>query len=312
MHVDAPEAGVEDVAANVVEVHVDLVGAQLLQPPRDVVGLVVDRPVEPELAGEPRRLLVAAADADHAAAVDLGDLRGQRARRAGGRRHDDRLAGLGLADVEDADVGGEACGPVHRQQRRQVGVELERRRHAVVADDPVLLPARQPVGRLADRELLALRRDDHPDRGAAHRLADLDRREVALAPVEPRAHGRVDAHVLHLEQRLAVGDLGDRCLDELEVVVAHEALGPLLQDRSLPVDLPHGPEPTGPTGVERSETWPERPAERSEARAGTMGLTSSRRRLALLVRFSRVELSEIMHDDPAHPGSPRATPAARP
>src|SRR4051794_39098829 len=31
------------------------------------------------------------------------------------------------------------------------------------------------------------------------------------------------------------------------------------------------------TGVERSETWPERPAERSEAGARNMGLTSIRR-----------------------------------
>ncbi len=37
--------------------------------------------------------------------------------------------------------------------------------------------------------------------------------------------------------------------------------------------------------VERSVTWPERPAERSEARAGNMGLTSMRRRSALLLRM---------------------------
>ena len=82
-----------------------------------VVGLVVDGGVEAELLGQQRALLGAAGDPDDARAVDLGELAGDRADRAGRGRDDDRLARLRLADVADPDPRGE---PGHAE-RAQVG-----------------------------------------------------------------------------------------------------------------------------------------------------------------------------------------------
>ena len=85
---------------------VDAVRAGRGEPLASSRALVVDGGVEAELVGEPGALLVAAGDADGAAALDLGDLADHGADRAGRRRDDHRLAGLRLADVEQAEVGG--------------------------------------------------------------------------------------------------------------------------------------------------------------------------------------------------------------
>ena len=54
---DPAQHGVEELAADVVEVHVDASGCELLEARRDVVAFVVDARVEPELVGHPRTLL---------------------------------------------------------------------------------------------------------------------------------------------------------------------------------------------------------------------------------------------------------------
>src|SRR5581483_2716574 len=85
-HGEPGEAGIQDVAADVVEVHVDAVG-------RDVVlqigghgpRLVVDASVEPELIHDEPALLFTAGDAyDFRGPLYPGDLADRRPRRAGG------------------------------------------------------------------------------------------------------------------------------------------------------------------------------------------------------------------------------------
>ena len=100
--------GVEDLAADVLEVDVDALGRGGLELGGEVAGLVVDAGVEAELLRHVAALVGAAGDADGAAALDLGDLADDRADRAGGRRDHHRLAGLGLADLEQAEIGGPA------------------------------------------------------------------------------------------------------------------------------------------------------------------------------------------------------------
>src|SRR4029079_623017 len=70
------ERGVEDVAADVVEVHVDAVRAGLAERGADVALLVVDAVVEAELLDDETAFLLAARDADHVAVQDLADLPG--------------------------------------------------------------------------------------------------------------------------------------------------------------------------------------------------------------------------------------------
>ena len=66
MQVQHPEDGVHDLAADVLEVHVDAVRAGLASAPSSRV-VTVDRRVEAELVDEPRALVGAAGDPDDAA-----------------------------------------------------------------------------------------------------------------------------------------------------------------------------------------------------------------------------------------------------
>ena len=90
--VQPAEHGVEDGSADVVEVHVDAIGAELGQLAGEVGGAVVDAAVEAQVVDDPRALLVGPGDADHPAAEDLGDLPGDRTGGAAGGRHDHGLA----------------------------------------------------------------------------------------------------------------------------------------------------------------------------------------------------------------------------
>jgi hypothetical protein len=88
--------------------------------------VVVEDGVEAELR-EPRRLRGGARAADHAGAAAAGQLTGETPDGAGGARDEDRVALFHLADVGDADVGGQ---PRHAEdaqrgrQRRRRGIDL--------------------------------------------------------------------------------------------------------------------------------------------------------------------------------------------
>ena len=89
------EHRVEDLAAHVVEVDVDAVGAQLHEAGGDVLGPVVDARVEAELVDDPAALVVGARDADdRRRALELRELSGDRADATGGAGHHEGLAGL--------------------------------------------------------------------------------------------------------------------------------------------------------------------------------------------------------------------------
>jgi hypothetical protein len=233
---EAPQHVVEDRAAGVVEEDVDPLRAQLAEPRRDVVGAVVDGPVDAEVVDQPGALLVGAGDADHAAAQDLGDLDRDGAGGAGRRRHDDRLPRRDLADLGQADVGGEPVGPEDAERGLRVGPLRQRGgEHRVVADHRVLLPAGEGGHQRALRHLRAAGADDATDAAAAHDLADLDRRDVALGLREPGAHRGVDADPLGADEHLAVGGLGHRDLVVGEVLLPHQPVGALgEQDASVP------------------------------------------------------------------------------
>ena len=68
------EHRIEDLAADVVEIHIDPVGALLLERDADVLVLVVDRRVEAQVLDEEPAFLRAARDADDATPFDLRDL----------------------------------------------------------------------------------------------------------------------------------------------------------------------------------------------------------------------------------------------
>ena len=86
---------------------------------------MVDGGVEAELAGEHGALLVAPGNADDPAARELRQLPDDMADRSAGGRDDHRLPGLWAADVEQAEVGGEAVGPEGAEVQGRVTVSRD-------------------------------------------------------------------------------------------------------------------------------------------------------------------------------------------
>src|SRR3954468_19146412 len=102
------QAGFENVAADIVEINVDALWRGCAQRLENRAVLVVDGRIEAELGGQPVALVRAAGNADHATPPDLGDLSHDRTDRARGRRDHDGFALLGLADLKQAEIGGQA------------------------------------------------------------------------------------------------------------------------------------------------------------------------------------------------------------
>ena len=223
---EPPEDRLGERAADVVEVDVDAVRARLLQPSVDVVALVVDPDVVAVEAGEVGDLLGRPGEPDDRAAPgDLRELADDLADRPGRSGDDDGVARLGLADVEEAEVGGEAGRPEDVQRglrRRQVGIELSER---AAAGDGVVLPAELPDDEVARREARILALDDLPDRLPRHRLAHLGRLRVRARRAHPPAHVRVEREPLRAHEHLAGPRRRHRALDEREVRLLRETLG---------------------------------------------------------------------------------------
>src|SRR6267378_5919086 len=99
-----PQHRVEDLAADVVEVHIGALRAGGLQIAIQVARLVIDAGIEAELARHVLAFLAAAGDADGAAAPDFRELPDDAADRARGRGHDHGLAWLRRADFIQAEI----------------------------------------------------------------------------------------------------------------------------------------------------------------------------------------------------------------
>ena len=127
--------------------------------------------------------------------------------------------GLRLGDLEHTDVRGDADMAEHAEHVEQLDVlgHHRDRRERVRLHDAVLLPAGEVHERAAERILVGVVRLDHDaDAVRPDGLADRDARHVVAAFVDPTADRRIDAEVAHLEQRLALAELGDGGLGRLE------------------------------------------------------------------------------------------------
>ena len=195
------QRGVEQLAADVVEVDVDTVGSGPAHLTQQVTLAPVDDFVEAEVA-QPGDLVRAAGDADDPAPLGLGQLGDGGSHSAGRGRDEDGVTGLGPADVLEPEPRGHAGHPERAEPGAHRGdVEVE-------AGDP--LPVRDrvlthPEGTahdVTDGEVVVLGRDDGAGAEGAHDGADLHRRQVGAHVVEPAAHRRVERDLLQLDEEL--------------------------------------------------------------------------------------------------------------
>ena len=101
---DSAEHGVENRAADVVEIDIDASGAVLLECGGEIFVLVVDTRIEPEVLHNSATLLWPSGDTYHAGPGDLGDLAGDRTGGPRGGRDHDCLTRLRPADVGHAEI----------------------------------------------------------------------------------------------------------------------------------------------------------------------------------------------------------------
>jgi hypothetical protein len=142
---------VEDLAADVVKVDVDAALGRLGEVGLERGRLVVEARIGPE-ALDKVTLLLASSDADHPLAADdvLGELDGDRARRAGRGRDDDRVLLLDLADKVQAAVGGDARQAEERERdRRRLALDRLDVVEALGGSDEVAGPAVEALGPVA-------------------------------------------------------------------------------------------------------------------------------------------------------------------
>ena len=218
-------------AADILEVDVDAAGAGGVELGGELGAVVEAGGVAQRLDGE-AAFLGAAGDADGAGAGEEGELAGDGAHGAGGGGDDDGLAGLGLADIGHAEIGGEARHPeqAEGEARMRHGGDAG---EAGGGDGAVLLPAIAADDAVAGREASGVGALDGADAGAFHDGAEGDRGRVGLGGAHAAAHVGVEREELVAEQDLAVRGGGDVRVVELEAIGGGGAFGAAAEEDLL-------------------------------------------------------------------------------
>ena len=237
--VQAREDGVEDPAADILEIGIDTLRAELVEHRAHVtLGLVVEAGVVARLGHRPLALLLVAGAAHDMRARQLGELAGDLADRAGRGGDEHRLAGLGLADVLDAVPGGEA----RHAQHAEIGRERDAGRidlaQALAVMDRVGGPVQHAHHDVALGVARVLRLDDLADRTAGQRLVEFEGRRVGAQLGHARPHVGIERQEALRHQDLAVGQGGERNRFGAEAIGSDVALGALGEDDLL--DVGHG------------------------------------------------------------------------
>src|SRR5208282_1708288 len=178
---------------------------------------VIERGVEAEFVYEPRDFVVASGDSHGAAAFDFCDLADERADRACGPGNDNGLTGLGLADIEKAEIGRHARHAEDAERGRRWSEARVKLLQTLAVRYGEFLPA--PV---ADDDVSHLKFGirglrDFADRAADHELADIDGIGVRADAVHAAAHVWIDRKKNRAQENLAACERGNRRGDEPEV-----------------------------------------------------------------------------------------------
>jgi hypothetical protein len=178
-------------------------------------GFVVDAGIKAQLLDHPLALGGTAGNADHAAALELGDLAHGLADGTGRTRHHDRFAGLGHAHVHQAEVAGHAGHAQHVEPLRQrAGAQVDLGQAVafdlVGGNGDVFLHAKGGAHVVTDCELVVFGGNDLAHPTCAHDFANAHWWDVALAFVHPAAHGGVQRQGQGLERDAALSRFGNR------------------------------------------------------------------------------------------------------
>ena len=230
------EHGIENVAADVIKIHIDAFRAFALEAGNHILVFVVDGAIETQLINQELALVGAAGNADHTATLEFGDLPGNAAHRAGGAGNHHGFAGLRLANVEQGEIGGHTghaqCGQIQRQ-RGAARVNLV---EALGFAEEVILHTQGAVHIITDGKCRVLRSDHLANTEGAHHFTQANRRNIRLGVVHPAAHGRVQGQVFVLHQNLPRAWLAEVGFYITEGFPAGQALR-ALSEEELAVEL---------------------------------------------------------------------------
>ena len=185
----------ENIAADVIEEHVHLVGAGFADAGIDVFVFVIDDVVKTDLVLQPGALFGSPGDANYTATLDAGDLSGYRAGSTGRAGYQHRFPGLRLCQVKQTPVGGEAghtqCR--HHHFRRYACRYLVEPHHGLLrVNNHEVLPAAGGLHHVANGVVGVLRGGHLADGAGPHGLTQLYRGQVAFAVFHPAPLGRIE------------------------------------------------------------------------------------------------------------------------
>src|SRR5262249_21750808 len=138
---------------------------------------------------------------------------------AGSRRDEDMLAGFGIAQAVEREIGGET---VHAEDA-QIGTEGEcgwnyTTHHGTGRGDAIALPAKPPVDEFAGPEVRRIALQDFADGEGAHRRIQRHRRAVVPLVIGPSALRGIDGEKAIFNQDLALARSGDRLRHQRKVL----------------------------------------------------------------------------------------------
>src|SRR5690606_11226953 len=231
--VEQADDRIQHLAADIFEVDVDAIGAGCPELAFESLVTVVDGGIEAQLVHHIVTLVVGAGDADHATALELSDLADYAADRTGRGRNHHGFTFLGLPQLQQADVGGEAWHAQYAQggaDGREVRIQPAQ---PLAVGQRIELPAAAGEHDVSFLPVRVAGGDDLADRAAFHDFADLDRLGVGAGGAHAAAHIRVEGQINGFQQHLAFARRRDGSTFQLEMALVRHALRAFDQDDAL-------------------------------------------------------------------------------
>ena len=209
MFVQTREHRVQGLAAHIVEINVDAVGAVFVERSANIQFLVVEGLVETQHVFHMRNLRIAPRAAHDPRARNSAELSRHTANRPAGRRDENRLSRLRLAVLQHARIGGKAR---HAENRNTVADRSVRRidmpeRH-IRRLTRIVRPGEKTPDIVAFRKTVAARFLDLTDHARGQRQTQFERPPAVTALAHLTAHIRIAGKIDIANQDLSVRRFG--------------------------------------------------------------------------------------------------------